>query len=195
VACVLKACGIYRSDMRERQSPNQVDPRVGCRLPLVGPRASVKDATEGARLGSSSAMSSDPAIPRSGCSPALPVSVSPGNPILRCRRKNEKRISSNGNASFPSCLTLGGKPIICVHLRSCAAEFLNRLARTAQPTNRVVHLIVNSGLLAYTAEVHIKLSIHRPYQGDRGSPSFVRGRRSLRTPRVDQARQLRRRAS
>ena len=46
--------GIYRSDMAK----NHRDPRAGCRLPLVGPRASVKDATEGARLGPSSAMSS-----------------------------------------------------------------------------------------------------------------------------------------
>ena len=52
----LRHGGIYRSDVAENQ--NYLDPRVGCRLPLVGPRASVKDATEGARLGSSSAMSS-----------------------------------------------------------------------------------------------------------------------------------------
>jgi hypothetical protein len=46
--------GIYRSDVGQNHS----DPRVGRRLPLVGPQASVEDATEGARLGSSSAMSS-----------------------------------------------------------------------------------------------------------------------------------------
>ena len=40
------------------KKPNHQDLRMGCRLPLVGPRASVKDATEGTRLGSSSAMSS-----------------------------------------------------------------------------------------------------------------------------------------
>ena len=48
--------GIYRSDGAKNQ--NHRNPRAGCRLPLVGPRAPVKDATEGARLGSSSAMSS-----------------------------------------------------------------------------------------------------------------------------------------
>ena len=36
----------------------QTTPEVGSRLPLAGPGASVTDATEGARLGSSSAMSS-----------------------------------------------------------------------------------------------------------------------------------------
>jgi hypothetical protein len=46
--------GIYRSDVAQ----NRGNPRAGRRLPLVGPRSSVKDATEGARLGSSSAMSS-----------------------------------------------------------------------------------------------------------------------------------------
>jgi hypothetical protein len=40
------------------ENQNRRNLRVGNRLPLVGPRASVKDATEGARLGSSSAMSS-----------------------------------------------------------------------------------------------------------------------------------------
>ena len=61
--------GIYRSDMVQKQnqsqnqSQNHPNPRPRCRLPLVGPPASVKDATEGARLASSSAMSSAPAIP------------------------------------------------------------------------------------------------------------------------------------
>ena len=54
----LRHDGIYRSDGGEQQNQGNLNPRVGCRLPLVGPRASVKDATEGARLGSSSAMSS-----------------------------------------------------------------------------------------------------------------------------------------
>ena len=52
----LRHGGIYRSDGAKNQ--NHRNPRAGCRLPLVGPRAPVKDATEGARLGSSSAMSS-----------------------------------------------------------------------------------------------------------------------------------------
>src|SRR6516164_6680591 len=54
----LRHDGIYRSDGGEQQNQGNLNPRVGCRLPLVGPRAPVKDATEGARLGSSSAMSS-----------------------------------------------------------------------------------------------------------------------------------------
>ena len=54
----LRHGGIYHSDVLKSQNQNHHDPRVGCRLPLVGPRAPVKDATEGARLSSSSAMSS-----------------------------------------------------------------------------------------------------------------------------------------
>jgi len=54
----LRHGGIYRSDGGEIQNQNHQDPRAGCRLPLVGPRTPVTDATEGARLGSSSAMSS-----------------------------------------------------------------------------------------------------------------------------------------
>jgi hypothetical protein len=34
----------------QNQRPNHLDLGLGCRLPLVGPRAPVKDATEGARL-------------------------------------------------------------------------------------------------------------------------------------------------
>ena len=48
----LRHGGIYRSDEAS------VSPRRGRRLPLVGAQAPVKGATEGARLGSSSAMSS-----------------------------------------------------------------------------------------------------------------------------------------
>jgi hypothetical protein len=55
----LRHGGIYRSDVGQSQNQSHLNPRVGCRLPLVGPRASAKDATDGARLGSSSAMSSD----------------------------------------------------------------------------------------------------------------------------------------
>jgi len=53
--------GVRFRGMAESIGPMWLDHqnlRVGCRLPSVGPRASVKDATEGARLGSSSAMSS-----------------------------------------------------------------------------------------------------------------------------------------
>ena len=48
-----------------------------CRLPLVGPGPRSKNAPGGSRSFSSSADEFRPAIPRSGCSPAEPVSASP----------------------------------------------------------------------------------------------------------------------
>jgi hypothetical protein len=56
-------------------------------------------------------MSSDRAIPRSGCSPALPVSASPGT----CEHKSldgqrETDYHRTVGVSFPSCLTRGVHP-------------------------------------------------------------------------------------
>ncbi len=66
--------GTHGSDeARSRRSPG-----AGCRLRWAGPPAPAQDATEGARPGSSSARKFRPAIPRSGCSSAEPVSASPG---------------------------------------------------------------------------------------------------------------------
>jgi hypothetical protein len=74
----LRQGGIYRSDVvqNQEQSQNQIPGRepTASRWSAPGP-GSVGRTTSF----SSSAMSSAPAIPRSGCSPALPVSASPAH--------------------------------------------------------------------------------------------------------------------
>jgi hypothetical protein len=82
-------------------------------------------------------MSSDRAIPWSGCSPALPASASPGtgdHKSLDARRRTDYHRTVS--ASFPACLTLGGHPIICVDLRLSVAQltYFFLLCHVRKPT-------------------------------------------------------------
>ena len=61
---------------KQHQSQNQILGGTN-RLPLVGPGPQARERVGRTTPFSSSAMSSAPAIPRPGCSPALPVSASP----------------------------------------------------------------------------------------------------------------------
>jgi hypothetical protein len=56
------------------------NPRPECRLPLVGPRAPAKRTRRKERALLIVRDEFRPAIPRSGCSPALPISASPARP-------------------------------------------------------------------------------------------------------------------
>src|SRR5205807_9312740 len=55
-----------------------------------------------------------PAIPRSGCSPAEPVSASPATRSYDSWQNPGNDLSLNGRCVFPPCLTSGDKLILCV---------------------------------------------------------------------------------
>ena len=102
---------------------NHLYPGAERRLPLVGARAPVKGRDGSNAPYSSSAMSSGPAIPRSGYSPAEPVSASPDSSEHKTLDTSEGRnYHRMAPASFSPCLSPGGHPIVCVHVRLSAAK-------------------------------------------------------------------------
>ncbi len=84
------------------------------RLPLVGPAPRQKNAPGGSRSFSSSADEFRPAIPRSGCSPALPVSASPARPDYHApspRPSKTGHFYFAGNRTFLLCVDRGEQAI------------------------------------------------------------------------------------
>ena len=109
----LRHGGIYLvrwGGQNQNQRPNHLNLGVGCRLPLVGPRAPVKDATEGARLTHRPQMSSGrlflDRVARQHCPSPLhrqahPKTV-PGSGTMKLQR--------TANSVLSVCLSRGGNP-------------------------------------------------------------------------------------
>jgi hypothetical protein len=101
------------------------NPRPECRLPLVGPRAPAKRTRRKERALLIVRDEFRPAIPRSGCSPALPISASPARPNYHAP---SPRLVKTGHFYFAENRTF----LFCVDryglLRSCSQEELpNRI--------------------------------------------------------------------
>lgn len=75
---------------------------VGCRLPLVGSQAPVKERDGRCAPCSSSAMSSRAGYSLAGCSPAEPASASPTAASMRWGPTAGNELSANGNLSLVS---------------------------------------------------------------------------------------------
>ena len=119
----LRHGGIYRSDGIAKADK----PEVGRRLPLVGPEPQLEGRR---REGTARALlivrdEFRPAIPRSGCSPAEPVSASPANRVCHEPAAAREQISLSGEVSR----------VYVSHAKG--AVRLNLLGRLRTPRTRV----------------------------------------------------------
>src|SRR5438270_5881225 len=132
----LRHCGIYRSD-----GCNQIHFNLGAGTASrwSAPKPSQRTLREELHVLLIVRDEFRPAIPRSGCTPAEPVSASPATRSYDSWQNPGNDLSLNGRCVFPPCLTSGDKLILCAF-----ASWREIIERAAMNENAIAKEIVDA---------------------------------------------------